>query len=147
MITGSHDDDPLEPLVGALHLEDDVELAGWIAEDRLAALYRGASVYVFPSLFEGFGLPLLEAMARGCPVVASDIPVLREVGGDAVVYVDALNPSAMASAVSRVVGDASTREALASAGRAHAAAFTWARTAAATAEVFRTLAARPRRRR
>ena len=133
VITGSHGDDPLAPLVAALDLDDDVELLGWVAEDDLADLYRGASVYVFPSLFEGFGLPVLEAMARGCPVIASDIPVLREVGGDAAVYVDALDPTAIASAVCRVIGDQDVRAEFASAGRARAVSFTWARAAAATA--------------
>jgi glycosyltransferase involved in cell wall biosynthesis len=139
VITGSHGDDPLAPLVRALELDDDVELLGWVADDRLAELYGGALLYVFPSLFEGFGLPVLEAMARGCAVVASDIPVLREVGGDACVYVDPLDPAAIASGVCRVMGDQEVRAKLASAGRARAASFTWARTAAETAAVFRTL--------
>lgn len=139
VVTGSHGEDPLAPLVGALELEEDVQLLGWVAEDRLAELYGGASVYVFPSLFEGFGLPVLEAMARGCPVVASDIPVLREVGGDAAVYVDSRDPAAIASAVGSLISDANAREALGSAGRARAASFTWARTAAATVAVFRRM--------
>ena len=139
MITGSHGDHPLAPLVAALDLDYYVELLGWVAEDDLADLYRGASVYVFPSLFEGFGLPVLEAMARGCPVIASDIPALREVGGDAAVYVDALDPTAIASAVCRVIGDQDVRAEFASAGRARAVSFTWARAAAATAGVFRRM--------
>jgi hypothetical protein len=136
VITGSHGDDPLAPLVRALELDDDVELLGWVADDRLTELYGGASVYVFPSLFEGFGLPVLEAMASGCAVVASDIPVLREVGGDAGVYVDPLDPAAIASGVCRAIGDQEVRAKLASAGRARAASFTWVRTAAETAAVF-----------
>jgi glycosyltransferase involved in cell wall biosynthesis len=105
VITGSHGDDPLAPLVRALELDDDVELLSWVGDDRLSELYEGASLYVLPSLFEGFGLPVLEAMARGCAVVASDLPVLREVGGDACVYVDPLDPAAVASGVRRVLGD------------------------------------------
>jgi glycosyltransferase involved in cell wall biosynthesis len=142
VITGSHGDDPLRPVVDRLGLHDDVELRGWVTEAELAALYDGASAYAFPTLFEGFGLPVLEAMARGCPVIGSDIPVLREVGGDDMVYVDPNDPAAMAKAVSQVVGDATAQESLATAGRARAAQFTWQRTADATADVYRRIAAK-----
>jgi glycosyltransferase involved in cell wall biosynthesis len=143
VITGSHGDDPLLPVVARLGLEDDVDLRGWVSADELAGLYDGASAYVFPTLFEGFGLPVLEAMARGCPVIGSDIPVLREVGGGDMVYVDTRDPSAIAAAVRRIMRDTDAQAALAAAGRKRAATFTWQRTAEATAEVYRRLA-RPR---
>jgi glycosyltransferase involved in cell wall biosynthesis len=140
VLTGSHGADPLLPVVRRLGLEQDVDLRGWVSPAELAGLYDGASGYVFPTLFEGFGLPVLEAMARGCPVIASDIPVLREVGGEDAVYVDALEPAAIATAVRRLVADPAARATLATAGRKRAATFTWQRAAEATAAVYRRLA-------
>uniref|UniRef100_UPI0035686AED glycosyltransferase family 4 protein n=1 Tax=Actinotalea sp. TaxID=1872145 RepID=UPI0035686AED len=87
-LTGSHGDDPLAPLVAELGLAEDVLLLGWVTSAQLEALYGRAAVYACPSLSEGFGLPVLDAMRRGCPVVAADIPVLREVGGEAARYAD-----------------------------------------------------------
>ncbi len=141
VITGSHGDDPLAPLVRDLGLEDDVDLHGWVTADELADLYEGASAYVFPTLFEGFGLPVVEAMARGCPVVGSDIPVLREVGGDDMVYVDPYDPASIAAGVRKVVADPALRDALSAAGLKRAAQFTWQRTADAHAEVYRKMVA------
>ncbi|HEX4725041.1 MAG TPA: glycosyltransferase family 1 protein, partial [Pseudonocardiaceae bacterium] len=123
-------------------LQDDVELLGWVSEDELAARYDHASAYVFPTLFEGFGLPVLEAMARGCPVLGSDIPVLHEVGGDDMSYFDPLDPAAIAVAVRKLVNDPDARSALAVAGRKRAATFSWQKTADATATIYRQLAAR-----
>jgi glycosyltransferase involved in cell wall biosynthesis len=140
VITGSHGEDPLRPIVHRLGLEDDVELRGWVTADELAALYERASAYVFPTRFEGFGLPVLEAMARGCPVIASDIPVLREVGGDDMASFDPTDPASIASAVRALMADPDAQAALAAAGRKRAATFTWKRTADATAEVYRRLA-------
>lgn len=145
VVTGSHGEDPLRPVVERLDLAGDVDLRGWVSAEELADLYNGASAYVFPTLFEGFGLPVLEAMARGCPVIGSDIPVLHEVGGEDMVYFDPRDPTAIAGAVRRVVGDAAAQEALAAAGRKRAATFTWQRAADATAEVYHRVA-RPRRR-
>jgi glycosyltransferase involved in cell wall biosynthesis len=139
VITGSHGEDPLLPTVRRLGLEDDVDLLGWVSAEELSALYHGASAYVFPTLFEGFGLPVLEAMARGCPVLGSDIPVLREVGGEDMAYVDATDAAAIAAAVRRLVRDPEAQAAMAAAGRKRAATFTWQRTADATADVYRRL--------
>ena len=141
VITGSHGDDPLLPVVRRLGLDDDVDLRGWVSAAELADLYDNASAYVFPTLFEGFGLPVLEAMARGCPVIGSDIPVLHEVGGDDMAYFDPHDPVAIATAVRAVVGDTDTQARLAAAGRKRAATFTWQRAADATADVYRRLAA------
>jgi glycosyltransferase involved in cell wall biosynthesis len=140
VITGSHGDDPLLPIVQRLGLSADVELLGWVTEAELAALYQKATAYVFPTLFEGFGLPVLEAMARGCPVIGSDIPVLHEVGGDDMAYVDPLDPASIATAVRQLMGDHERQAVLSAAGRKRAATFTWQRTADATAEVYRRLA-------
>lgn len=146
VITGSHGDDPLRPLVHELQLEKDVELLGWVTGTELEALYRTAALYVCPSLFEGFGLPLLEAMQRGCAVLASDIPVLREVGGDAVRYVDARSAPDLAAAVLQLVTDGPARDDLARRGRELAAASSWHRTAELTAESFRRALGSSRRR-
>jgi glycosyltransferase involved in cell wall biosynthesis len=140
VVTGSHGDDPLRPLVARLGLKADVDLRGWLDADELAELYDRAAAYVFPTLFEGFGLPVLEAMARGCPVVGSDLPVLREVGGDDMAYVDPRDPAAIAAAVRAVVTDDAAQARMAAAGRKRAAAFTWQRAAEATAAVYRELA-------
>lgn len=105
--------------------------AGVLDDASLKALYQAATLLVFPSLDEGFGLPPLEAMALGCPVVAARAGALPEVCGDAAVYVDPSDGAAIAEAVMRVAGDAELRRQLAAAGRQRAAAFTWPRAAAA----------------
>ena len=139
MITGSHGDDPLRPTVARLGLSADVDLLGWVSAEELAALYDGASAYAFPTLFEGFGLPVLEAMARGCPVLGSDIPVLREVGGDDMAYFDPTDPESIATAVRALLADPEARSAMSAAGLKRAETFSWKRTADATAEVYRRL--------
>jgi len=136
VLTGSHGEDPLRPLVTELSLDDDVELLGWVGADQLEVLYRDAVAYLFPSRFEGFGLPVLEAMARGCPVVCSDIPVLREVGGGAALYVDTLDPDVVASTVRRLLADEALRGSLAVAGIERAKRFSWDRVAEATMAVL-----------
>lgn len=117
-------------------LNDSVLFLGEVSEQRLAALYGAADVFVFPSLAEGFGLPLLEAMAAGVAVVASDIPVLREVAGDAALYFDPLDGSDMSDALVRVLSDGALREALATRGTERARAFSWRRTAEMTLAVY-----------
>jgi glycosyltransferase involved in cell wall biosynthesis len=119
-----------------------VELEG-VPDARLRALYAGAECFLFPSLFEGWGLPVLEAMSAGAPVVASDRASIPEVVGDAGIIVDPHDPAAMASAVMRIRGEPGLRERLASRGRAHAASFRWDDTAARTAELLWSVAAPP----
>lgn len=142
-VTGSHGEDPLAPLVAELGLQDDVLLLGWVTRAQLEALYRRAEVYVCPSLVEGFGLPVVDAMARGCPVVASDVGALREVGGDAARYVDPTSPASIAAAVGELLADPAERARLTAAGLARAKEFTWDAAAAVTAGALgRALAAR-----
>src|SRR5581483_4829596 len=109
------------------------ELRGYVGKDELADLYRGAAALLLPSRYEGFGLPVLEAMACGTPVVASDDDALREVAGDAAVY--ARNGD-LAGAVRRALAK---RDELRTAGLARARLFTWRETAAKTADVYRRL--------
>lgn len=108
------------------------------ASDRdLAALMQGAGGFVFVSLAEGFGLPVLEAFAAGCPVITSDTSSLPEVAGDAALLVDPSDPEAIAEAMRRLMTDPALAADLRRRGRARAAQFTWERTAKLTAEVYR----------
>jgi glycosyltransferase involved in cell wall biosynthesis len=124
-------------LPAELSIEGDVRFLGYVAEDDLAGLYGGAELFVFPSLVEGFGLPPLEAMACGAPVVTSDAEALVETPGDAAERVPALDAEALADAMRRVLGDAALRERLRAAGFARAAQFTWQRAAEMTRAVYR----------
>ncbi|MFP3941342.1 MAG: glycosyltransferase family 4 protein [Thermoanaerobaculia bacterium] len=118
---------------------------GYVDEATLAALYRRTRLFVFPSHYEGFGLPVLEAMAAGVPVVASDLPVLREVAGDAVLYAPPLDPEAWTLRIEGLLDDPERTRRLAAAGRARAERFTWERTAEAYTAVFREASGRAHR--
>ena len=113
-----------------------VHLPGDVAVQDLVALYSGAVALVYPSVYEGFGLPVLEAMACGCPVITADRASLPEVAGDAAVLVDLSIGDGLAGAIVAVAGDPGERARLAAAGRRRAATFTWRRTAEAMLEVF-----------
>lgn len=103
-----------------------VHLLGFVADADLPALYSAANLFVYPSLYEGFGLPVLEAMACGTPVVASNQSALPEVVGEAGLLVDPADIEAMAAAMAHVLSDTGLRQTLAEAGPARAAQFTWA---------------------
>lgn len=137
VVTGSHGDDPLAPLVEELGLGADVTLLGWVTADQLEALYQSATLYACPSLAEGFGLPVIDAMKRGTPVLVADIGALREVGGDAARYASPTDPAAMAAGIEALLADPAERERLRQAGLARAAQFTWDRSAALTADAVR----------
>lgn len=115
---------------------DGVDIRGQVSGDELVSLYRRAAALVFPSLYEGFGLPLLEAMACGCPVACSNIPTLLEVCGDAAQTFQPDDSAAIAAAVGSVLDDPGPWQAR---GLEHAAGFTWERTAAAYEAVYREL--------
>jgi glycosyltransferase involved in cell wall biosynthesis len=119
-----------------LGLADRIELRGHVPQEELAALYRGAACLVFPSRYEGFGLPMLEAMASGTPVVATAAGALPEVAGGAAILVEERNPVALAGGIERALAD---RERLRAAGLERARAFTWAETARRTLEGYREL--------
>ena len=115
---------------------DGVEVKGVVTADELAGLYRRAACLVFPSLYEGFGLPPLEAMASGCPVAAADLPAVREVCGDAAVLFDPGRAEAIAAGTAEALGRA---DELRAAGLERAAAFTWEACARGHEAVYRSL--------
>ena len=124
---------------------DGVIAVGFVTQDRLAALYRGAIALLLPSLEEGFGLPIVEAMASGTPAIASDIPPLVEVAGGAALHIDPRTSATIAAAMERILNDASLRADLISRGRTRAAQFTWRRCAEQTREVYREVGRRARK--
>jgi glycosyltransferase involved in cell wall biosynthesis len=119
----------LDKLIRELGVGDSVELTGWIPREELLRLYARAQAFVYPSTFEGFGMPVLEAMAAGIPVACSDIPPLREVAGDTALFFDPLNEDAIAGALDRITTDAGLRARLTEAGPERAREFTWERAA------------------
>ncbi len=123
-------------LVRELGLESDVIFTGQIREQDKAPLYSAATVFAFPSLYEGFGMPVLEAMACGAPVVTSNSSALPEVAGDAAVLVDPEDVTAIGEAILGLVQDPARRAALGAAARARAAHFSWSAVAAQTLEVY-----------
>jgi glycosyltransferase involved in cell wall biosynthesis len=116
---------------------DRVLLCGYLPEADKAALFTGADVFAYPSRYEGFGLPVLEAMACGTPVVTTTGGSLPEVAGDAALLVEPGDPDALAAALAKLAGDPSARQAAATRGLARAAAFTWDRCAAETVAAYR----------
>lgn len=131
----------LSQQITALRLQDRVVYAGQLSDADLVAYYRGALALVCPSLHEGSGLPPLEAMACGTPVVASNRTALPEVVGDAAVLVDPYNVEAIARGIQRVVEDSALRQALYHQGLARARQFTWEQTAAQVWQVLQEAAA------
>ncbi len=119
-----------------LGLAEDVRLLGWLPDEELEGHYAAAACFVFPSLYEGFGLPVLEAMARGVPVACSGRGSLAEVAGEAAELFDPEDPADIARAVTHILGDPGLAERLRAAGRAQAARFSWQQTAAATLESY-----------
>jgi glycosyltransferase involved in cell wall biosynthesis len=121
----------------ALGVERDVRFLGWVSDAELEGLYAAARCFVFPSLYEGFGLPVLEAMRRGLPVACSDRSSLPEVAGDAALLFDPASPRAIADALERLLGDEALVARLAAAGPFQAARFSWEATARGVLESYR----------
>ena len=126
-------------LAEELGLKDQVVFAGPVSEADLPALYSGAMLFVFPSLYEGFGLPVLEAMACGTPVVCSNTSSLPEVAGNAALLVEPQDVTALADALSRAANDGELRQAMRQKGMTQAARFSWERTAQETLTAYRHL--------
>jgi glycosyltransferase involved in cell wall biosynthesis len=119
-------------------VSDRVRLLGWVDDATLDGLYRAADCFVFPSLAEGFGLPVLEAMLRGAPVACSNTTSLPEVAGDAALFFDPLHVEAIAASVRQILEDVRAAERLRTAGRERAKRFTWAETAQRTLGSYRS---------
>jgi glycosyltransferase involved in cell wall biosynthesis len=124
-------------LIKELKLEDRVVFVGLIDDDKLPEFYRGAVAFIFPSLYEGFGLPPLEAMACGTPVLTSNVTSIPEVVGDAALMVDPYDVEAIASGIKRLVEDSQLRKELSQKGIARAKLFSWDKTAELTWKVLK----------
>jgi glycosyltransferase involved in cell wall biosynthesis len=123
--------------VDRLKLQDKVRFLGYIPQDDLIALYNAASVFVYPSLYEGFGIPILEAMACGCPVITSSRSAMPEVAGDAALLIDPFSVQEMADAIRRLLDEPELAASLRAKGFARARLFSWERCAQETLEVYR----------
>ena len=130
---------PVQEEVRSLGLQDRVSRIGYVPNEDIPRLYRHASLFVFPSLYEGFGMPLLEAMAAGCPVVASHAAAIPEVAGDAAVLVDPHDPDAIARGMLNLLTDGDLKSELVRRGKERAKGFTWEETARRHLEVYRTM--------
>lgn len=130
---------PLAEQARTLGIAHRVRFAGYVPEASLPDLYAGTRCFIYPSLHEGFGLPILEAMACGAPVVASNRSAIPEVAGDAALLVDCANVATLAEAMYRVVTNKEFRDDLRARGLGRAGQFSWERTAGKTREVYATL--------
>src|SRR5262249_23516110 len=131
----------IERLVQELGIGKSVRVTGWISRADLFGLYDRALACVYPSTFEGFGMPALEALAAGVPLLCSDIPPLREVAADCTLYFDPLSEEALAQGLAQIVSDQPLRAELSRKGRERAREFTWERTARETLNVLLEAAA------
>jgi len=130
-------EDELRERARSLGVDGNVRFPAWVSHEELEGLWAITRAFVFPSLYEGFGLPVLEAMARGVAVACSNASSLPEVAGDAALLFDPRDESALAEALCRLLDDPALRERLRARGLARAAEFTWERTARLTLESYR----------
>ena len=126
-----------------LGIRDNVLLLGHVAEEALPALYQGADLFLYPTLYEGFGLPVVEAMASGVPVITSNTSSLKEIAEGYAYLVDPLDIEQMAEAIAHCFGDLERREQLAELGKRRAEEFVWRRTAEETLAVYRRVLGMP----
>ncbi|MFZ0751992.1 MAG: glycosyltransferase family 1 protein, partial [Pyrinomonadaceae bacterium] len=131
-------DEVFEAAAAAPKYRDRVAFTGFVADEDLAALYSGALGFIFPSLYEGFGLPPLEAMACGTPVISSDATALPEVVGGAGLMVKPTDEDALCEAMLNLLNDSRLRQELRRKGLERASEFSWQRCAAETVNVYRT---------
>jgi glycosyltransferase involved in cell wall biosynthesis len=127
----------LEKDVAEAKLQNRIIFTDFVSDNELAGFYNKAALYVFPSMSEGFGLPALEAMSHGVPVVSSNASCLPEVLGDAAEYFDPTNINQMAKVIAKVLSDDDLRKALAKKGHAQVKKYTWAKTAKQTLAVYK----------
>jgi len=134
-----HGAEQIHEQIQASPARERIHLFGYVDQDTLAKLYRTAAAFAFPSLDEGFGLPVLEAMTAGLPVVTSNRSAVAEIAGEAALRVDPFQTEEIRLALDRVLTDTDCRQRLIEAGRERAAEFTWERAAAATLALYRRL--------
>jgi glycosyltransferase involved in cell wall biosynthesis len=126
----------VDSLVSELESADAIEFRGHVNDTELAELLHGAMAFVYPSLYEGFGLPVLEAMSFGIPVLTSNIGATREIAEGAAILIDPTSKEDIRAGLASLISDPDLRQSLASLGRQRAASFSWACTAAQTLEVI-----------
>ena len=127
--------------VECLGVKNNIHITGYVSDEELVALYNKATLFAYPSLYEGFGLPLIEAMACGTPVISSNASCLPEIGGDAAHYIDPYSEVGMMDALELVANSSSVREQLIQKGFDRASDFNWKRTAEKTLRVFEEVVA------
>ena len=128
--------------IGEEDIRDHLCLTGYLNDEELRALYSSCGAFIYPSLYEGFGLPPLEAMACGAPVIASSIPALQETLMDAAMLIDPLDVGALARGIATVLQDGKRRDELVAGGHARAGSFNWENAAKATYEIYSQIAAK-----
>lgn len=131
--------DEVKYAIEEFNLNSEVIIPGWVEEADLPYIYNAASAFIFPSKHEGFGIPILESMACGLPTIASDLPVLKEIAGDAVLYFDQNNKRAIAAAMVRIISDGALRQELRAKGLIQTQNFSWRKCAAETLQVIEKL--------
>lgn len=120
-------------------MKDNIIFTGYISKQEKQALYSSCEIFIFPSLSEGFGLPVLEAMNFGCPVIASDIPSLKEICGNAVYYIDPLDIESIAKGIIAVISDVNLQSGLKERGVVQSSKFSWRETAKKTVKFYKKL--------
>lgn len=131
-----------DAVVAAAGMKNRVIFSGFVTEDELDNLLHGADLLIYPSLYEGFGIPILEAMKVGTPVVTSSVTAMPEIAGDAALLVNPRDPSEMTAAMSRILRDRALRERLVSAGRDRACAYSWDRTCRQYLDLYEEICSR-----
>lgn len=131
--------DEIKYTIEEFNLNNQVVMPGWVAEEDMPYILNAAAAFVFPSKHEGFGIPVLQSLACGIPTAVSDIPVLREVAGDAALYFDQNDKRAIAEALARILQDEDLRQTLTLKGLEQAKKFSWRRCAEETLAVIRSL--------
>lgn len=139
LVGGFTSEGPLAQRAAHMGLGGKVICLGYVEQKELAALYRGATLFVYPTLYEGFGLPVLEAMACGAPVLAGAIEAVHEVAGDAVITVNPRDVVEIANSIRRLLDRPELLAKLATKGKARAREFSWERAARATVEAYRAV--------